>query len=681
MTAIPTTIQVHEIDETTSHLTSSHTGSSVTRSVKRLTNEKRSTLSLIKTSHPVITSSPIGEVTSRKATEEVQQAETPNDESTPSKLSLVREVIRSSEPLKIEASPLPNKQETTSNALSAQEEQVFLSQTKRELTSSLFTEIESSSVFEQIFSSETKEEMTTLKVLEITTSPIIKEEEKSSYQSANPVMSTSSPIKRPLSFQTTEKLSSSKMLQIQSSPVFKEKETPSLIVEPAASKERESSPTQILISLAQEEMTSSQQVTTTSTQTSLLDEKEIPLKTVQATATFKIEPSSLGLKEVPSLVKKMMISSQLVKPTTSSGALEPASLKTSSSPSKDDNSLQQIEDTATPQLTEKRTPSKLSTSLVSTTVVAALTKRSSQKAEDITSPSRTKLMASSRLLESSEVIRSTPVKTTTEHKHLDDMKSLQSKNTMTSSRMGTPTQIMTSLQVNKEITLSSSQISSLLNTKTPLLKTNIVTSSKSIKNLTSSQTLIPTSFKDMNVVISALILSSSQIADLTTTSSAAASTEGKEPPTAATTKPLDGEKMTTTTKLLATSQLPEKKTTTPSEMNTSGKKSVPMTTAHPTHPPVHPSKPKHHTKPIHPGDTTHHGDKNNTNRTHDGHVEGPGSHSTMGYPDEPPVVEASTNENDDNSWQISVVVVCSLIIGMVSFVIVWVVKSNRELKR
>ena len=677
MTAIPTTIQVHEIDVTTSQSTGSHTGSPETDLVKRLTNEKRSTLSLIKTSHPVVTSSPIREMTSRKGT-----VETPKDVSTPSKLvSSIREAIRSSELLKIEASSLLNKQET-SNGLSAQEEQIFLSQTMNELTSSQFTEIKSSSVFQQIFSSETKEEITTLTFLEITTSPIIKEEGKSSSQSAKAVMSTSSPVKRPLSSQTTEKLSSSKVLQIESSPVVKDKETASLIAKPAASKERESSPKQILISLGKEEMTSSQLVTTTSTPTSLLDEKdEVPLKTVQATAAFKIEPSSLGLKEMTSLPKKVMVSSKLVKPTTSSGALEPASLKTSSSPSQDDGSLQQIEDTATPQLTETRTPSKLSKSLVSTAVVAALTKRSSQKAEDMTSPSLRKLMVSSRLLASSKVIRSTPVKTTTEHKHLDDMTSLQSKNTMTSSRMGTPTQVMTSFQVNKEITLSSSQISSLLNTKTPLLKTNIVMSSKSIKNLTSSQTLIPTSFKEMNIVISALILSSSQIADLITTSSAAESTEGKELPTTEKTKPLDEEKTTTTTKLLATSQLPEKKTTTPSEMNTSGKKSIAMTTSHPTHPPVHPSKPKHHTKPIHPGDATHHGDKNNTNKTDDGHVVKPGSHGTMGFPDEPTVVEASTNEKDDNSWQISVVVVCSLIIGMVSFVIVWVVKSNRELKR
>jgi len=165
------------------------------------------------------------------------------------------------------------------------------------------------------------------------------------------------------------------------------------------------------------------------------------------------------------------------------------------------------------------------------------------------------------------------------------------------------------------------------------------------------------------------------------TSSAAGSTGEIQPPTTETTKHLDIEKTTTTTKPLTTPQLPEEKTTTPSETNTSGKKSVAMTSSHPTHHPVHPSEPRHHTKPVHPGDATHHGDKNTTNKTQDGHVVNPGSHSTMGYPDEPPAVEASTDEKDDNSWQISIYVVCALLIGMVSFVIVMVVKGNRELKR
>lgn len=110
---------MHEIDETTSHSTGSDTGNSVTRLDKCLPNEERSTLSLIKTSHPVATSSPIGEMTSQRATEEVQQVETPKDETTPSTLSSIREVIRSSEPLKIEASPLLSKQETTSTVLSS----------------------------------------------------------------------------------------------------------------------------------------------------------------------------------------------------------------------------------------------------------------------------------------------------------------------------------------------------------------------------------------------------------------------------------------------------------------------------------------------------------------------------------------------------------------------------------
>lgn len=668
------------MDETTGHSTRSHTTYSETRVVERLPNEKSSTPVLIKMSHPVVTSSPIGEMTSREATEGVQQVETPRDKSSLSTSSLIKDVMRSSEALKIEASSLLTKQETTYTLPSSQEKQILFTQTKEKLTSSLFTEIESSSVLEQIFSSENKEEMTTFKVLEITASSIVKEEERSSL-SAKPVKSTSSSIKRTLSTQSMEKMTSSKVLEIESSPIIKE--TPSLFIKPAASKEEESSSRQVLSSEAQGEMTSSKLVTSPSIEMSSHDEK----RTVQTFTSIKIKPSSLGLKEMTSLPKTMMTSSQLVKTTTSSRALEPASVKTFSNASKDDNPSEHI-DIATPRDTKTFTSSR--TLMPQAFGASIVRKHPSQQLEYMKSPPLTKLMSSSRLLTSSEAIRSTPLKTTTEPKHLEDMTSLQSKNTMTSSPMGTPTQIMTSPQVNKEMTSSLSQTSSLENTKTSLLITNIVTSSKSI-NLTSSQTMISTSFKEVNIAISALMLSSSQIADMITsshpktmkalTSSAAGSTGEKQPPTTETTKHLDIEKTTTTTKPLTTPQLPEEKTTTPSEMNTSGKKSVAMTTSHPTHHPVHPSEPTHHTKPVHPGDATHHGDKNATNKTQDGHVVNPGSHSTMGYPDEPPVVEASTDEKDDNSWQISIYVVCALLIGMVSFVIVMVVKGNRELKR
>lgn len=202
----------------------------------------------------------------------------------------------------------------------------------------------------------------------------------------------------------------------------------------------------------------------------------------------------------------------------------------------------------------------------------------------------------------------------------------------------------------------------------------IVILSQSITVTCQNETIPTTSPED-------LITSSHSMTMKDPTSSAAESTEQKEPSTTETTEPLVEEKTTTTTKPLTTPQVPTAKTTTLSEMNTSGKKSVTMTTSHSTHPPVHPSKPTHHTRPIHPGDGTHHEDKNTTNKTHDGHVVDPGSHSTMGYPDEPLVVEASTDEKDDSNWQISVYVVCALLIGIVAFVIVMVVKSNRELKR
>jgi len=559
---------------------------------ERLQNEKTLTPALIKTSHPVVKSSSFEEMTSWKATKDIQQMEIPTRKSTPSTSSSIKGVMRSSEVFKIVAS-LPNKQETTSAGLSSQEKKILFSQTKEDLTSSLFMEIESSYVPEQIFSSETKEKKTSSKALEINASPIIMEQEKSSSLSAKPVMSTSSPIKRTLSSHSTEKMISSKVLEIEPSPIIKEKlETSSLFTKPAPSEESVSS-------------------------------------------------------------SKQTVTPQPTKMMESSGTLI--------------------------------------TQVFGTSIVP---KHPSQELEDMTSLSLTKLMTSSPLLTSSEVIRSTSGITSTEPKHLEDATSLHPKNTMLSSPMGYPWQLMeavSSSQVNKEITLSLSQNSSLENTKTSSLITNIVTSSKSIKDLTSSHTLISTPFNEVNIVISALILSSSQIADLITsshpmtmkavTSSAAESTEEKEPSTTEMTEPSVEEKTTTTTKPLTTPEAPTAKTTTPSEMNTSGKKSVTMTTSHSTHPPVHPSEPTHHTKPIHPGDGTHHGDKNTTNKTHDGHVVDRGPHSTMGYPDEPPVVEASTDEKDDSNWQISVYVVCALLIGIVSFVVVMVVKSNRELKR
>jgi len=659
-TTTPITTQKHEISASPGvvHSTGSHVAYS----------EKSSTTAPIKTSHPVVTSSSLGEMTSREPTESVQQVTTPRDNSTSSTSSLIKDVMRSSEALKIEASPLLTKQETTYTLPPSQEEQILFSKSKEKLTSSLFTEIESSSVLEQIFSSENKEEMKTFKVLETNPSSIVKEEERSS-QSAKPVISTSSPIKRTLYSQSTEKMTSSKVLEIESSPIIKEKETTSLVIKPAASKENKFSSKQVLPSEAQGEMTSSKLVTSPSiVMSSSHDEK----RTVQAFTSIKIKPSSLGLKEMTSLLNAMMTSSQLVNTATSSGALEPASVKISSNSSKDDDLSQNI-DVMTPKDTKAMASSRTSMSQPFRALIVH--KHSSQQLEDMTSPPLMKLMSSSRLLTSSEVIRSTPLKTTTKPKHLEDMTSLQPKNTMTSSLMGTPTQIMTSSQVNKETTSYLSQTSSLENTKTSILITNVVTSSKSKRNLTSSQTMIYTSFKEVNTLISALMLSSSQIADSVTSSQPLKSSA----PTTETTKHLDKEK--TTTKPLTTLQLPEEKTTTPSEMKTSGKTSVAMTTSHPTHPSVHPSEVTHHTKPVHPGDPTHHGEQNNTNKTQDGHAVNPGSHSTMGFPDEPPVVEASADEKDDNSWQISIYVVCGLLIGMVAFVIVMVVRNNREMKR
>lgn len=564
-TTIPTAIQVHEIEASPAGVgkTGSNIGYSETLPVEPLPNEKSSTTPIM-TSHSVVTSSPIVEMSS-KPTEEAQPLETRKDESTSSTSSSTEDVPRLSQDLEIEASPTLSKQETTSTA-------------------------------------------------------------------------SSSPTIQTLSSQIREEVTPSKVLVIEPSPVLKEQETSSQVEEPVISKETESSQ-------AQKEMTSSQTVTSSSIGTSShVEEGEIPLTTMQAASSIKVKPSSLVVNEASSLHP--------------SKAFDSTSVRTSLSPFIEEHSSQHIEEVATPQ--------------------------------------PTKTMTSSQLLTSSEALKFSQAKTSTgseySSQHLKDMTSLQPKKTMMSSLMGSTSQAMAAMsssQVTKEINLSLSRTSSVENTMTSSLIANVMTSAKSIKDLTSSKTLKPAPSKEVKIVKSTLILSSSQLADLITsshpktmealTSSTAAPTdEGKPSTTEMAPTPLVEEKATTT-------QSPKKKTTTSPEINTPAEKPVAMTTSPPKppmttltteHPPIQSSKPTHHSEPIHPSEPTHHGDKNATNTTHGGHE----VHPTMGYPHEPPVVNAYTKEIDDDGWQISVLVVCSMLIGIVVFVVVFVIKSNREMR-
>ncbi|XP_078384925.1 uncharacterized protein LOC144667403 [Oculina patagonica] len=176
-----------------------------------------------------------------------------------------------------------------------------------------------------------------------------------------------------------------------------------------------------------------------------------------------------------------------------------------------------------------------------------------------------------------------------------------------------------------------------------------------------------------------LITSSHPMTMEALTSPTAAPTDKRKP---STTKmaPLVEEKTTTKAKTPATTQSPEEKTTS-SEINTSTEKPVAMTTSHPKPMTTIGNKPTHHSEPIHPSEPTHHGNKNTTNTTHGGHGVHPGPHATMGYPHEPPVVNAYTKEVRDEGWQISIIVVCSMLAGIVAFVAFFIVKSNREMRQ
>lgn len=332
--------------------------------------------------------------------------------------------------------------------------------------------------------------------------------------------------------------------------------------------------------------------------------------------------------------------------------------------------------TLSSQIRTKMTSSKV-LALVSTAV----------ERHHMTSLSPTKLVMSSQLLTSSEALISSPAKTSTgfeySSQHLEVLTSLQTTSPMMSSSKRSSSQIMAAM-LSSQITIKEINVfisrSSVEKDMTSSPIATVMKSSKSMKDLP-SQTLKSRALKEVKIVKSTLILSSSQLADLITTShpmSMMAMTSSTEAP------PLVEEKATTTLKPPATTQSPKEKTTTSPEANTSAEKTVAMTTSPPKptvtteHPAIHTNKPTHHGEHGHTSEPTHHGDKNTTNTTHGGHKVHPGPHNTLGYPHEPPVVNAYTEEKEDDGWQISVVVVCSLIVGMMSFVVVYVIKINRE---
>ena len=113
---------------------------------------------------------------------------------------------------------------------------------------------------------------------------------------------------------------------------------------------------------------------------------------------------------------------------------------------------------------------------------------------------------------------------------------------------------------------------------------------------------------------------------------------------------------------------PVKQTTSLPEPQTTQMKTKPVT----EHPTIHHNESTHHSKP------THHGESNDTHKNDSDHT---GPHGKMGHPHEPSDADALTEGNKVNEgWQISIYIVVSLISGIIAFVIVMVVKSNRQMR-
>ena len=491
---------------------------------------------------------------------------------------------------------------------------------------------------------------------------------------------------------TKHALRSSQTLQIEASPTVSKKEITStvssspkkqIVPSPNKGKTTTSLSAEIKASLVLSREEKSPSVTFSQSKQTLSSEtrKETTtskILTIEASSVIKEEIASSQSVETVMLTSsptKQTLSSETRKKTTTSKVLTMEASPVIKEEIASSQSVETVMLTSSP--TTQTLSSQIRTEMTSSRVFAFVS--TAVERHHMTSSSPSKLVTSSQLLTSSEALISSPAKTSTgfeySSQHLEVLTSLQATSHVMSSPKRSSSQIMAAMlssQITiKEKNLSISRSSSVEKDMTSSPIATVMTSSKSMNDLPSSQTMKPTAFKEVKIVKSTLILSSSQLADLITTShpmSMMGMTSSTEAP------PLVEEKSTTTLKTPAITKSPKKKTTTSPEANTSAKKTVAMTTSPPKptvtteHPAIHTNKPTHH------GEPTHHGDKNTTNTTHGGH----GPHSTMGYPHEPPVVNAQTEEKEDDGWQISVVVVCSLIIGMVAFVVVFVVKLNRE---
>ena len=516
----------------------------------------------------------------------------------------------------------------------------------------------SSSPVKILLSSQAKEEMTSLEVLAFKeTSSILKEQEALTTR----ITMSSSTTKQTLHSLPTAEMTLPLALEVMTS-------LPDVTTFQNVSKTKSPSNTQdLMYSQAKEEIVSFQAVEAVK---SSRVQEAISAKTMQAVTSVKVEPS-LGLKE--------MTSSQSSRQIISS--------------SKQETEVQLIQIQTKEVMTSSRLVERSKPSSHTTFLQPSEDKTSTQQIDIMTSswspasPQPSKTMTSSKLLTSSKT--PTPVQSLIVFEHSiqqlgDMMTSLQPKITIISSPISSSPQMeaLPLSQVDSKLLLSLPEPRSAANAMTSSMIAIVMTSSKLIDELTASPVLksspVQTAYlhlKEVKTEKSTLILPSSPLADLIT-SSLPMTVKALTSPTAE-----SAEGATTN------SQSSNEKITTSSETNVPATKTVAKTTSHPVtqttdidnkpateHPLTRHRKPTHHSEP------THHGESNNTHSNESDHVVHTGPNGTMKHPHEPPVVDASTQEKVDGGWQISIVVVFGLVGGIVLFVIVMVIKNNREMR-
>lgn len=370
---------------------------------------------------------------------------------------------------------------------------------------------------------------------------------------------------------------------------------------------------------------------------------DVTSKRVVTSSLFIEEaPSSEALKNEPSAIFRNQ--------KTFSRALATETLKKTLPSSKQFSSSQSVEITSLPQIARKTTSQAKGgiTLLSSEAVKSTKIERLSLK-KDLTSHAI--LMTSQTILMSADFLKFHPAAEYSSKKTQIIMPSQSTRSSISSS-------LTPSRQIKQAV--SSSKNMKFMASYQTMKPSPVFTGFLSLKNTMSSL--------EVKATKSTLILSSSQLADMTTSSPTAVTSVVVEPPTEEkkTTNPTENE--ATSTQLPGSVMTPLH-SSSPVVIATSnasvGVKVVLVTsesaTEHPTH-----HEDKHHT---HAGETHAH-----TNHTDHGENV---THHTMGYPHEADV-DASTDEKQrvDANWEVSVFVVIALMGGMIVFVVFMVIKDR-----